>query len=225
MKRIFLHCFEKWWIPLLSSAILLTLSFLFDSVWLLLFGLLFVISTVIFQYEKKRKKTGCLTIIFLCLYLCLFFVWFLSQILFPIPNRIHSEYSKRYENREKIQNIIGVKIPKFKVIESNLVHLRNFDFEFEVQSTIEFKTLLDDNLFNELDSICVLPIPQNPEKESSFFYYSLESIDRCWTKNENEYRYTRHTDFGGKLLHSTDAYFYFTITKGSKTGEIKYGNY
>ena len=223
MKRIFLYCFDKWWIPLLSSAILLTLSFFFDSVWLLLLGLLFIISTVIFQYGKKRKKTGCLTVFFLCLYLCLSLVWFLLQSF--SPRGIPRSYARHYENRKEIQNIIGVKTPKFKVIDSDLVHLRNFDFEFEVQSTIEFKTPLDDNFFNLLDSICALPIPQNPEKECSFFYYSLESIDRCWTKNENEYRYSRHTDFGGKLLHSTDAYFYFTITKGSKTAKIRYGNY
>jgi len=140
-------------------------------------------------------------------------------------DRSYRPYSEKYENKSNIEHIIGVSIPKFSILKSKLVHYRNFDFEFEVQSTIKFNKLPDEKFFQTLDRICSLPMPQYPEETSSYFYYSLESIDRCWTKNGNKYHYLRHTDFGEKFLHSKDAYFEFTITKGSKKAYIKYGNY
>lgn len=135
------------------------------------------------------------------------------------------QYSKHYENRTEVQRILGVGIPNFKIIDSQLKHFREFDFEFEVQTTIEFEIHPDDNFFNTLDSICTLPVPHEPDKSSSFFYFSLENISRCWSKEGNNYQYERNTDFGEKFLHSTDAYFNFKIAKGSKTAEIEYGNY
>ncbi|MEI8045797.1 MAG: hypothetical protein WCI92_00355 [Bacteroidota bacterium] len=225
MKKIFLYCFDKWWILPLFSAMLFALFFFFDEIWLLLAGFLFITASVIYQLINKRWKLGCLTGAIMIVYLCLSIVWFILQFIFPNENIIHHRYAKRYENRKEIQNIIGVEIPKFKVVDSRLIYMHGIDFEFEVQSKIEFETFPDDNLFGELDSICRLQVPQEPNKSSSFFYYSLECIGRCWEKNGNEYKYSRETDFGEKFLHSTDAYFYFTITKGSKTAKIRYGNY
>jgi hypothetical protein len=68
-------------------------------------------------------------------------------------------------------------------------------------------------------------MPEQPNENSSYFYYSLEHIGRCWSKDNNVYKYERNTDFGEKFLHSKDAYFYLTIEKGSKIAELKYGNY
>jgi hypothetical protein len=220
MKKIYL--FDKWWILPLLSAILFSLFFLFENMWLLLVSLLVIIVSIISLFIKRRPKLGCLTGIILFVYLGLSTVWIVSEILFP---DIHHKYAKRYENRRKIQNIIGVKIPRFEVVDSRLIYLKEFDFEFKVEAKIEFKTAPDDDFFLKLDEICALPIPQEPDINSSFFYYSLEHVSKCWSKHGNEYRYVRTTDLGGKLLHSTDAYFYFTITKGSKTAEIVYGNY
>lgn len=227
MNKLLSYCFDKWWILPLFSVVIFALFFLFDNIWLLLISLLLIIVSVIFQFIKKRWKLVCLSGSSLFVYLCLLPFWFVSQLVFPNldPDSIHRAYSKRYENREEIQNIIGVKIPKFKVIDSRLVHIRQFDFEFEVQSTIEFKTTPDDNFFFMLDSICELPVPEEPNKNSSFFYYSLEGVEGCWSKNGNEYKYVRDWDNGGEFLHSLDAYFNFTIIKDSNTANIRYGNY
>jgi hypothetical protein len=62
-------------------------------------------------------------------------------------------------------------------------------------------------------------------KNSSLFYYGLENIDRCWSKDGNRYVYDRNTDFGDKFLHSHDAYFNFEMERGSKTAVLTYGNY
>ncbi len=218
MKKILFYCFNKWWILPLFSAILIGLLFIFDNIWFLLFSLFLITAAVFYQFIKKGWKLGCLTGTIMLVLLCISAYWFITQ-------KFSSEYSKKYESRTEIQKIIGIEIPKFDVLNSRLVHMRNFDFEFEVQSTIEFKALPDGKFFNILDSICSLPVPQEPVENSSFFYYGLENIYRCWSKDGNKYKYKRNTDFGEKFLHSTDAYFNFEITRGSKTAEIVYGNY
>lgn len=224
MNKIFLYFINKWWILSLFSAIIFALFFLFDNIWLLLISLIVITVTLIFQFKKEHWKLVCLTGALLFIYLFLSTIWIIS-LLFPGPNKIHRQYSKRYEKRNEIQNIIGVEIPEFKIVDSHLVYFRDFDFEFEVIAEIEFKTGLTDNFFITLDSICELEVPQEPDINSSFFYYSIESIGHCWSKSGREYNYKRVTDFGGKFLHSSDAYFYLTIAKGSKSAEIKYGNY
>jgi hypothetical protein len=150
--------------------------------------------------------------------------WLLTN-LFPTREGIHKEYAERYEDRSVIQRIIGVEIPKFKIAESKLIHYQDFDFEFEVQSKIEFDTPPDLKFFNTLDSICSLPIPIKPNDNSSYFYYGIESIQSCWSKDSNNYKYIRSSDSKPKFLHSSDAYFIFEIKKGSKIAEIAYGNY
>ncbi len=225
MKKLLSSCFDKWWILPLFSVILIGLLFIFDNIWLLFLGLLLITASVIYQFIKKGWKLGCLTGTIMFVLLCISAFWFISQIISPNPENIHRQYSKRYENRTEIQKIIGVEIPKFNVVNSRLVHLNDFDFEFEVQSTIEFKALPDDKFFYMLDSISTLPIPQEPNENSSFFYYGLENVYRCWSKDGNKYKYERNTDFGEQFLHSKDAYFNFEMTKGLKTAEISYGNY
>jgi len=224
MKKLFLYSFEKWWLMPLISDILIGLSFLLDSFWFVIFGILLVTISVIYQFIKKGWKIGCLTGLTMLVIIALSFVWFFLQ-LFPSPDKIHRKYSKHYESRTEIQRIIGVEIPKFKIVDSQLKHLRQFDFEFEVHTTIEFIELPDDKFFTMLDSICKLPVPQKPDENSSYFYYSLDNIYSCWSKVGNEYKYDRNTDFGEKFLHSKDAYFEFEFIKGVKTAKIVYGNY
>lgn len=224
MKKIFSYCFDKWWILPLYSVLLIGLSFIFDSILFLLISLLLITVSAIYQFIKKEWKIGCLSGAVMFVILCLSALWIIFQ-LFPSPEKIQREYSSRYENRYKIQKIIGMKIPDFKIVDSQLTHLSEYDFEINVQRTIEFKTIPDDNFFLTLDRICRLSVPQKPKKNSKYFYYGLERIHRCWSKDGNKYKYMRNTDFGGKVLHSTDAYFNFEITKGSKTAKIEYGNY
>ena len=224
MKKLLSYCFDKWWVLSLFSIILIGLSFIFDSIWFVIISVLLITVSVIYQFIKNGWKTGFLTGTIMLVIIGLSAVWFLSQ-LFPRVETIHRKYSKRYENRTEIQRILGVEIPKFKTVDSQLKHLNEFDSEFEVQSTIEFNTPPDHNFYTMLDSICNLPIPQEPNINSSYFCYGLENIYRCWSKDDNKYKYERNTDFGEKFLQSKDAYFSFEIIKGSKTALIVYGNY
>jgi len=131
MKKLFSFFFDKWWIVPLFSATLIGLSFIFDSIWFVLTSMLFITVSVIYQFIKKGWKIGCLTGTTMLVIIGLSAFWFIAQ-LFPSPEKIHREYSKRYENRTEIQRILGVEIPKFKIVDSQLKHLNEFDFEFEV---------------------------------------------------------------------------------------------
>lgn len=223
MKKIISYCFEKWWAMPLIFAALIVLSFEFERTWILITGILLVTISIVYQFVKKGWKIGCLSG-FTILVIIALSTDLLIFHLFPSPDKTHRKYSRRYERRSEIQKIIGVEIPKFKIVDSRLTSFNESDFEFEVLTTIEFKKLPDDNIYSLLDSIILVPIPEEPDEKSSFFYYSLEKIQRCWSKKENKYYYKRHTDFGEKLLHSTDAFFYFEIERGSNTAEIVYGN-
>jgi hypothetical protein len=225
MKKLFKYSFEKWWLIPLVSVTLIGLSFSFDSIWFVIIGILLVTISVIYQFIKKGWKIGCLTGLTMLVIIALSVFWFFLQ-LFPSPGKIHSQFSKRYENRNEIQRIIGVEIPKFKIVDSKLIHLnQSGDFEFEVQTIIEFKELPNDKLFEKLDSIIIITMPQEPNENSSFFYYGLENIFSCWSKDGDKYKYARNTDFGEKFLHSKDAYFNFEMKRGSKTAKLVYGNY
>jgi hypothetical protein len=220
--KLFSFCFNKWWILPLFSLILIGLTFIFDSIWFIILSIFFIAVSVIYQFIKNGWKSGCLAGLVMLLIISLSVLWFITQ-LFPSPEKIHTKYSKRYENWTEIQRIIGLKIPKFKIVNSQLKHFNNS--EFEIHSKIEFNTPPEDMFYNMIDSICSLPIPKKPNKNSSFFYYGLENVYSCWTKDGNKYKYERNTDFGETFLHSTDAYFDFEVTKGEKTAKIIYGNY
>lgn len=224
MKKLFSYCFDKWWIIPLFSAFLIGLSFIFDSIWLVITGIMLVTISVIYQFFKKGWKIGCLSGLTMLAIIALSAVWFYFQ-LFPSPWKTHKQYSKLYENKTEIQRILGVEIPKFRIVNSRIKHFNVLDYEFEVQSKLKFYAPPDDKFYNLLDSICSLPMPEELDENSSYFYYGLENIYRCWSKDENKYKYARNTDFGEKFLHSKDAYFYFEIIRGSKKAEIEYGNY
>ena len=232
MKKLLSYCLNKWWILPLISTTFIGLSFLFDSTLLIIFGLLLIIFglllvafSVVYQFIKKRWKTGCLTGMIMLLLIILSGFWFLLQI-FPSKEKTLSKYSERYENKSEIESIIGVEIPNFEIVDSKIKHMSSHgDFEFEVETSIEFDELPSSKLFKTLDSIITIPVPKELTDQSSYFYYGIESISSCWSKDGNKYKYDRNTDFGEAFLHSKDAYYIFELTKGIKTAKIIYGNY
>ena len=223
-KKYLKYCTDRWWILQLLSILLIVLSIIFRTLLLTQMGVLLIIASIIDQFIKSKWKIGLMLITIWLLIVGFGAYWLLTN-LFPTREGIHKEYAERYEDRSEIQRIIGVGIPKFKIAESKLIHYQDFDFEFEVQSKIEFETTPDLKFFNTLDSICSLSIPQKPNENSSYFYYGIESIQRCWSKDSINYKYIRSSDSRPKFLHSSDAYFIFEIKKGAKIAEIAYGNY
>lgn len=221
MKRWISFSFEKWWrIPILSLA-LIGLSFLWDSMVFVIVAIVLVTTAVVFQFIKKGWKTGCLTGLAMLVIIALSAVWLFFQLFLSPPKK----YVERYENRAEIQRIIGVEIPDFSVLESDLTHLTDFDFEFEVQATVEFTELPNSKIFDILDSIIKLPVPDRIDPSSSFYFYRGNDIYPCWSKDGSRYFYKRSGDTGDQFLHSMDAYFKFEMYKGSETAKMVYGNY
>ena len=223
-KKFLSYCSNRFSVVQLLSLIFILIFLKFNSIISSNIWILLIIVSVIIQFINIKWIAGLLFGI-LCLIIIGFSVlWFILN-LFPTREGIHKEYAERYEDRSVIQRIIGVEIPKFKIAESKLIHYQDFDFEFEVQTKIEFDTPPDLKFFNTLDSICSLPIPTKPNENSSYFYYGIESIQSCWSKDSVNYKYIRSSDSRPKFLHSSDAYFIFEIKKGAKIAEIAYGNY
>ena len=223
-KKFLSYCSNRFSVVQLLSLILILFFLKFNSIISSNIWIFLIIVSVIIQFINNKWIAGLLFGI-LCLIIIGFSVFLFILNLFPTREGIHKEYAERYEDRSEIQRIIGVGIPKFKITESKLIHYQDFDFEFEVQSKIEFDTPPDLKFFNTLDSICSLPMPKKPNEKSSYFYYGIESIQSCWSKDSINYKYSRSTDFKNKFLHSSDAYFIFEIKKGAKIAEIAFGNY
>ena len=225
LRSLFKYFTEKWWrIPFTIFWMFLVLV-LFESFWLfvIVFSLLMAHSIRFYIITKWKMRLFFTKAISLSIFL--FFVWVISQKLFTYEYRVHKKYSNFYEDKGKIENLLGVQMPNFTVKESKLVYLREFDFEFEVNAILEFKNLRNDDFFFLLDSLSTLEKPSEIDDRSQFFYSSVESISRCWNKYEDEYRYERDTDFGEHFLHSKDSYFRIIIKKDSKIAELDYGNY
>lgn len=148
------------------------------------------------------------------------------KIIFVIPViLIYSCTSYKYENKNELQKLIGLEIPKYKIIDSKMTHSARFDSEKTTKVTIKFNNKIDSNTYKTLDSLCSLPFQNNPNVSSSYFYSSVETAQRCWTKTDDVYRYYRITDFGEYFLDSRDAFFDLKIKKGSQTAELMYGNF
>jgi len=138
MKKIFLYCLNKGWI---ISTIIFALAVYFNEDWLWLLFCLFLLLTSIFKYRTKKKKRYLIPA-FTVIFICILTVW---NILYPSKDD--------FTNRKNIQRITGVNIPKFKVINSRLVHEQLFDTEYEFLTKIEFESLPDNIFFNKLDAM------------------------------------------------------------------------
>lgn len=232
----------------LIYAIFIAISIILGNLWFIAIGIVLITTSVIYQIFSRKWKMGCLSgIIVIFFSIFIFYAYGISQspvarfrirnalgitntqqssqtrTIFSIP--IHKKYSKIYENKAEIQKILGVEFPYFKVVNYKVTTMGLRDVEFTVKTKIKYKIPPDSALFHNLDSICSLPMPKEPDVNSSYFYYGMEAIFRCWTKEGNTYKYNRTLDFGEKFLHTTNAFFRFEITKGSSISEIEYGDY
>lgn len=213
----------KGWYLFLTALTFFIFGFFFTKQWLLVIGAILIVFAVVYQ-KRHKKKIGVLNGIIIAICLIFTAAWLIGPI-FPTRGGVYRYYSFHYEDRSNIRALTGIDIPRYQIVDSKLVHFHTFDFEFEVQADIKFKKPLDENLFLFLDSICALHVPSEIDKTSSYFYYGLEDKYPCWTKDGDVYKYVRITDFGEEFLHSTDAYFYFILTRGSETASLVYGNY
>jgi len=208
MKKIFLFCFDKWWKPFIFSIITFVLYILFDEGWWWLLCFICLLVATVFYFIKKKIK-ALLMVFLLAVYLCLSGVYFIWQSYFlPTPT---------YQNRTDIEEIIGVNIPKLKIINAQVTHIQEFfEFEITIKSDIEFKSIPDDNFFYTLDSLCKV----SSLKNNHYYIRNGNVLSKDdWSKDGNTYIYNKHN-----LQTGGDDFFEFKVTKGSKRAIVTNGN-
>ena len=104
----------------------------------------------------------------------------------------------------------------------------NFDFEFETHAVLRFKDIPSEKTFQFLDSICKLNTPNTID--TTVDYENPEPIKPVskylnWFYEKGEYFFSMVGNDGSKTLHSTDAYFRFSIHRNSRLAYLTYGNY
>ncbi len=133
--------------------------------------------------------------LFLILYLLLFTFFY------------YEDNTSYFQNRNRIERITEVKIPKFKVIEYHEGR-RGFTGEFEDQFTFEFKSMPPDDMFDKIDEL-------------------IKSGKTSWHKEGDEYVFN-HTWGNGLPApngedDNEDRFFTIKISRGKKQGVIRHG--
>jgi len=108
---------------------------------------------------------------------------------------------------DRIERITGVKIPKYKVVNTN-EGARGFNGDYYNEYMIEFKKMPSDELFDEIDRM-------------------IEEGNKDWNKKGNQYTYSRMWGNGLPApkgeSEDDDIFFDITISRGEKTGKIRLG--
>ena len=119
------------------------------------------------------------------------------------------DYNRKhyFQNRDRIERITGVALPKFKVTEYH-EDRRSFTGDYWDYFDIEFKNALPDSLFDELDK-------------------KIEAGNTGWSKEGNKYSFSQTWGNGMPApsgeSDNADRMFGITIIKGSKEGKINHG--
>ena len=106
--------------------------------------------------------------------ICLFFM---SPIVILLYVELYHIYERkyRYNNPIKIEAIIGIKLPSYKVVDYQEKRQNTHMFNgYHIYKTIEFKSISNDLFFDKLDSICMVnPRWRTFKKEESMMLDSL----------------------------------------------------
>ena len=137
--------------------------------------------------------------LFLILYILLFY-----SFVKLAENNDRRHY---FQNRDRIEKITEVNIPKFKVIEY-YEGQRGFNGDFNDWFTIEFRADPPDELFDKIDKL-------------------IETGETSWHKEGNDYIFNRIWGNGipapPRENDNDDRFFSITITRGEKQGIIRHG--
>lgn len=221
MKVKVIKHLTSWRTHRLLVLLIYLLSLVLASFKLLVLGFIVTVVAVAYEYATNGRYLGKIQLKYLFFYLLLVPVWGFA-LTFQGPKSTHRMHARHFEKRRVIKNIIGVDLPRYKVIESNLTYFNSWRHKYSVEATLEFRKPLDDKFYEKLDSISLLPMPEEPPKKSSYFYYGLEGMSRCWTKSGDTYRYSRFHDYKNVKLN-VNSDFSFTIRKGDNHAIIRYG--
>ena len=118
-----------------------------------------------------------------------------------------------YTDSDTIEEMTGVELPEFRVVDSRMKQVSSFDFEQTGGADIEFLEMPDEAFFRILDS----KIDDSGK--------SKEEIEGEWTRNGNQYTYSLMPMGGKSDFVREDGYFFLYIDKNSRKASMTYGNY
>jgi hypothetical protein len=118
-----------------------------------------------------------------------------------------------YTDSDTIEEMTGVELPEFRVIDSRMKQVSRFDFEQTGGADIEFLEMPDEAFFRILDS------KLNDGGKNQ------EEIEGEWTRNGNQYTYSLMPMGGKSDFVREDGYFFLYINKNSRKASMTYGNY
>ena len=179
--------------------------------------------------------------------ICLFFMSPIVILLYVELYHI-CERKYRYNNPIKIEAIIGIKLPSYKVVDYQEKRQNTHMFNgYHIYKTIEFKSIPNDLFFDKLDSICMVnPRWRTFKKEESMMLDSLigaysgekditeieladkldkfDSIIKIKLQDLNDYTTcysfdSSKTDF---MNPKKDFSFHIYLEKGNRQGKIYY---
>ena len=127
----------------------------------------------------------------------------------------------KYEDKDEIENITGIELPDFDIVDSDLDESKGFNFEFTKNCNIEFETLPEQQIFNTLDSICKIPIPEKVDPNTKQYYQGVEGKFACWQRDSNTYTFNKEYLY----TEGKDHFFRLVLVKGSKKGKLSYGTF
>jgi len=221
VKKILAFIFTPWWRGLIIILTLFSLALFLDDEYILLLS--FIAALICLIYQFTRNKTGVvvlnsvimLVIIFISLFgLCI-------KVMFPSQQRIKQSYSSKYEDKDEIENITGIELPDFDIVDSDLDESKGFNFEFTKNCNIEFEALPDQQIFHILDSACKITDTEKINPNAQLNYRGSEGKFTCWQRDSNTYTFYK------EFLYSEgkDHFFKLVFVKGSKKGKLSYGTF
>jgi hypothetical protein len=154
---------------------------------------------------KSLKKMGYILILTVGYTLVGIIVW---SGVFYLLNKEAS-----YTDSDTIEEMTGVELPEFRVIDSKMKQVSSFDFEQTGGADIEFLEVPDEAFFRILDS------KLNDGGKNK------EEIEGEWTRNGNKYTYSLMPMGGKSDFVREDGYFFLYIDKYSRKASMTYGNY
>ena len=155
------------------------------------------------RWKMGNKYVRIAAMLFSPLFLMLYSILFFCYIFWA------ENYDRKhhFQNRDRIERITEVRIPKFEVTDY-YEGRRGFNGDFTDWFTFEFKSTPPDELFDEIDKL-------------------IKTGKTSWHKEGNDYIF--NYTWGNSIpappgeRDNEDRMFSITITRGEKQGEISHG--
>lgn len=221
VKKILAFIFTPWWRGLILILIIFSLALILDDEYILLLSFFAALICLIYQLTQIKTSVVILNSILMLAIIFISLFGLCVKVMFPSQQRIKQSYSSIYEDKDEIENITGIELPDFEIVDYDLDESKGFNFEFTKNCNIEFETLPDQQIFHTLDSAWKIADTEKINQNEQINYQGSESKFTCWQRDSNSYTFYK------EFLYSEgkDHFFKLVFVKGSKKSKLSYGTF